>query len=49
MGQGTTTGLTTREELDADWAKVKTEFAPADVERYKIFSGAFRVRAALQL
>ena len=32
MGQGTTTGLTTliAEELDADWAAVRTEFAPAD-------------------
>ena len=36
MGQGTTTGLATlvAEELDADWAKVVTEFAPADASRY---------------
>lgn len=37
MGQGTTTGLATliAEELDADWASVKTEFAPSDNEKYK--------------
>ena len=37
MGQGTTTGLTTlvAEELDADWQRVTTDFAPADAERYK--------------
>ncbi len=37
MGQGTTTGLTTlvAEELDADWRTIKTEFAPADREKYK--------------
>ncbi|CCQ72160.1 xanthine dehydrogenase family protein molybdopterin-binding subunit [Magnetospira sp. QH-2] len=37
MGQGTTTGLTTliAEELDADWATVRTEFAPADNDKYK--------------
>jgi len=36
MGQGTTTGLPTilAEELDADWAQVKVEFAPADSSRY---------------
>lgn len=36
MGQGTTTGLATlvAEELDADWSKVVTEFAPADASRY---------------
>jgi isoquinoline 1-oxidoreductase subunit beta len=36
MGQGTTTGLPTilAEELDADWAQVKVEFAPADAQRY---------------
>ncbi|OSQ36753.1 xanthine dehydrogenase family protein molybdopterin-binding subunit [Thalassospira mesophila] len=36
MGQGTTTGLTTlvAEELDADWARVTTEFAPADNAKY---------------
>ena len=37
MGQGTTTGLTTlvAEELDADWSRVATEFAPANQEKYK--------------
>lgn len=37
MGQGTTTGLTTlvAEELDADWQRVTTDFAPADAARYK--------------
>lgn len=36
MGQGTSTGLTTlvAEELDADWEKVGTEFAPSDNKRY---------------
>lgn len=36
MGQGTTTGLTTlvAEELDADWAQMKSAFAPADNSRY---------------
>lgn len=36
MGQGTTTGLATlvAEELDADWATVVTEFAPADTSKY---------------
>ncbi|PKR48032.1 xanthine dehydrogenase family protein molybdopterin-binding subunit [Thalassospira marina] len=36
MGQGTTTGLTTlvAEELDADWSRVKTEFAAADNKKY---------------
>ncbi len=36
MGQGTTTGLTTliAEELDADWARVVPEFAPANSEIY---------------
>jgi isoquinoline 1-oxidoreductase subunit beta len=36
MGQGTTTGLPTilAEELDADWAQIKVEFAPADAQRY---------------
>ncbi|MCP5381337.1 MAG: xanthine dehydrogenase family protein molybdopterin-binding subunit [Kordiimonadaceae bacterium] len=36
MGQGTSTGLTTlvAEELDVEWDKVKTEFAPADVGKY---------------
>ena len=36
MGQGTTTGLATlvAEELDADWATVNAEFAPADNKRY---------------
>ena len=43
MGQGTTTGLATlvAEELDADWARVMIDFAPADNERYKnLFFGA---------
>ncbi len=37
MGQGTTTGLATlvAEELDADWSRVKVDFAPADREKYK--------------
>jgi isoquinoline 1-oxidoreductase beta subunit len=37
MGQGTYTGLATivAEELDADWAKVRVEGAPADAEKYK--------------
>lgn len=37
MGQGNTTGLATivADELDADWAQVRTEFAPADAERYR--------------
>jgi isoquinoline 1-oxidoreductase beta subunit len=36
MGQGTYTGLATivAEELDADWAQVKVEGAPADASRY---------------
>ncbi|HRW30196.1 MAG TPA: molybdopterin-dependent oxidoreductase [Emcibacteraceae bacterium] len=36
MGQGTSTGLTTliAEELDVEWDKVQTEFAPADVSKY---------------
>jgi isoquinoline 1-oxidoreductase beta subunit len=36
MGQGVYTGLATlvAEELDADWAKVKVEGAPADARRY---------------
>lgn len=35
-GQGIATGLATliAEELDADWAQVRTEFAPADPKRY---------------
>jgi isoquinoline 1-oxidoreductase beta subunit len=38
MGQGTSTGLATlvAEELDADWATLRTEFAPADGEKYQI-------------
>ncbi len=37
MGQGTTTGLATliAEELDADWDRVRMDFAPADKDRYK--------------
>lgn len=36
MGQGVYTGLATliAEELDADWAQVKVEGAPADAKRY---------------
>lgn len=36
-GQGAATGLATlvAEELDADWAQVKTEFAPSDPVKYK--------------
>lgn len=36
MGQGSATGLATlaAEELDADWAQVRYEFAPADASRY---------------
>jgi isoquinoline 1-oxidoreductase beta subunit len=36
MGQGTYTGLPTlvAEELDADWAQVRVEGAPADAKRY---------------
>jgi len=40
MGQGTYTGLATilAEELDADWAHVKVEAAPADASRYNNLS-----------
>src|SRR3984893_17502601 len=36
MGQGAYTGIATivAEELDADWAKVSVESAPADAKRY---------------
>ncbi|MEO8524766.1 MAG: xanthine dehydrogenase family protein molybdopterin-binding subunit [Caldimonas sp.] len=36
MGQGNTTGLASlvAEELDADWAQVRTEYAPSDPTRY---------------
>ncbi len=36
MGQGNTTGLASlvADELDADWALVRTEYAPADPQRY---------------
>ena len=36
MGQGNTTGLATilADELDADWATVRTAFAPADAALY---------------
>ena len=39
-GQGAATGLATlvAEELDADWAQIKTEFAPADPMKYKNFA-----------
>jgi len=37
MGQGNTTGLATlvADELDADWALVRTEYAPSDANLYK--------------
>jgi len=37
MGQGNTTGLASlvAEELDADWALVRTEYAPSDANLYK--------------
>lgn len=40
MGQGSYTGLATilAEELDADWAQVRVESAPADAERYANFT-----------
>src|SRR6266478_340478 len=36
MGQGVTTGLSTivAEELDADWAQMRAEFAPANAALY---------------
>ena len=36
MGQGNTTGLATivADELDADWAQIRTDFAPADAALY---------------
>ncbi|MET0283108.1 MAG: xanthine dehydrogenase family protein molybdopterin-binding subunit [Polyangiales bacterium] len=36
MGQGTATGIATlaAEELDADWSKVRVEYAPANAELY---------------
>jgi isoquinoline 1-oxidoreductase beta subunit len=39
MGQGVYTGIATivAEELDADWAAVRVESAPADVKRYANF------------
>ncbi len=39
-GQGAATGLSTlvAEELDADWAQIVPEFAPANVELYKNFA-----------
>lgn len=39
-GQGAATGLATlvAEELDADWAQIRTEFAPSDPDKYKNFS-----------
>ena len=40
MGQGVHTGIATvlAEELDADWAQVRVESAPADVKRYANFA-----------
>ena len=43
MGQGTTTGLATlvAEELDADWASLRSEWAPSDAATYgNMFMGA---------
>ena len=43
MGQGTYTGLPTlvAEEMDADWAQIRVEGAPADAKRYNnLFWGA---------
>ena len=36
MGQGTTTGIATivAEELDADWSRVRAQYAPSDPTRY---------------
>lgn len=36
MGQGTTTGIATlvAEELDADWARVRAEYAPSNAQLY---------------
>jgi isoquinoline 1-oxidoreductase beta subunit len=36
MGQGTTTGIATllADELDADWTRIKTEYAPSDPKLY---------------
>src|SRR5262245_9779156 len=36
MGQGTTTGIATlvADELDADWARVRAEYAPSDPKLY---------------
>lgn len=40
MGQGVTTGMATlvAEELDADWARVRAEYAPSDPTRYNNLS-----------
>jgi isoquinoline 1-oxidoreductase beta subunit len=40
MGQGNTTGLATilADELDADWATIRTTFAPADATLYNNFA-----------
>lgn len=39
-GQGAATGLATlvAEELDASWDQIRTEFAPADADKYKNFA-----------
>ncbi len=44
-GQGVTTGLTAivAEEMDADWAQMDWEFAPADAEKYNnLFWGPYQ-------
>ena len=40
IGQGAATGLATlvAEELDADWAQIRTQFAPSDPVKYKNFA-----------
>jgi CO/xanthine dehydrogenase Mo-binding subunit len=46
MGQGTYTGLATivAEELDADWAQIRVESAPADASKYAAW---FVIRRAI--
>ena len=42
MGQGTVTSLSQvlAEELDADWSKVRTEFAPVDPQHERCMTGS---------